>query len=324
MIKVLFSLIILCLLPVPGMLLLRAMRRHFAFSMGYICSMLINLLVFCLCVRRLAERYDAPGMLPVKAVFGVLLLECFLLVYVWIYRSYQSRKLMGIMQFFRLKNSRISVSVFDGLAILVWMAGAFSYICYVPEDALTMMADVNRVDLFGIINGDPGVMLAYYLKALIGISQADAVCLATPLSFYFAFVILMKEMADTLFEDRPSLASRGFFALAAVTLLGDCLYTQSHMVLHGLNHPENVITVVCVPLAFICGLRLYGAWDRFLENEKGAYRSLPYYMAALLLCIVCSHILYLRAFSLIGSTMILFVLLFLGRRYLSWTQSGKS
>ena len=315
MMKAVISLIALCFLPVPGMLLLKVLFRRLTYAAGYVSSLLLNLLVFCLCIQNMAEGYEAPGMLPLRLLAAVLLGEAVIFCVIWIRQSIKRKK------WFEFK--RVSFSPFFALACVIWIAGAFSYIRFVPEGALTMMADINRIDFFGITNGDFGVMLGYYLKSLIGISQADAVCLVLPLSFYFAFVVLMWEMANILFQDKPALVTRCFFALAALTVLGDCLYSQPFLVLHGLNHVENALTVLCVPLAFAIGLRLYFSWDRFLQDKEKADWSLGH-IIALLICGCSAYLLYLRAFALVGLNLIIFVLLFTGRRYLPWLQSGKS
>lgn len=312
--KDMISLIALCFLPVPGMFLLKALFGRLTYAAGYVSSLLLNLLVFCLCIQNMAKEYEAPDMMPVKLVAVIVLTELVVFCAIWILRSIKRKK------WFEFK--KVSFSPFLILACAIWIVGAVSYIRFVPEGAVAMMADVNRVDFFGITNRDFGVMLGYYLKSLLGISQADAVCLVIPLSFYLAFVILMWEMANTLFEDKPALATRCFFALAVLTVLGDCLYTQPFMVLHGLNHVENALTVLCIPFAFAMGLRLYFSWDRFLQDKEKADWSLGH-IIALLLCGCSAYLLDLKAFALVGLNLIIFVLLFIGRRYLPWLQSGK-
>lgn len=313
--KDVFSLIALCFLPVPGMLLLKVIFGRLTLAAGYVSSLLLNLLVFGLCIKRMAIGYKRPDMMPVKLTAAILLVELAVFGAVWIRQSIKRKK------WFEFK--KVSFSPFSALACVIWIAGAVSYIRFVPEDAVTMMADINRIGFFGVTNGDLGVMLGYYLKSLLGISQADAVCLVVPLSFYVAFVVLMWEMANTLFQDKPPLVPRCFFALAVLTVLGDCLYTQPFMVLHGLNHVENVLTVLCVPFAFAICLRLYFSWDRFLRDKKKAAWSFGH-IIALFICGCSAYFLYLRVFALVGLNLIIFVLLFMGRRYLPWLQSGKS
>lgn len=323
MIKVLFSLILLCLLPVPGMLLLRSLGRQFTFAAGYVSSMLINLTVFCLCIQDLARRFQPPGMQTIKVIVGVLAAEVILLVLIWIYRSRKAKKLLNAVQVFWMDGVSFSLSFFWCLAVFIWVAGAVSYIRYVPEGAVSMMADINRLGFFGATNSDPGVMLAYYLTVLLNLPQAPAVCLVVPLSFYFTFVVLMKEMAAVLYVDKPELTGRCFFALAVLTVLGDSLFSQPYMVLHGLNRLENVITVLCVPFTFAICLRFYFVWDRFLQSKDKAGWSICH-VIALLLCLYITYFFYPKTFALVGLNLVIFALLFAGRRYLPWLQSGKS
>lgn len=320
----------LCILPVFIMLLLKVLDRRFSFAGGYVCGIIFNLTVFSLYIRKMAKNMEEPGMAPVKIVLAAAAMEAVAFAAVVCVRCLKEKRWLGIRNLLYCsqkpdecrKEKRLYLLVYAG-TILIWMAGAFSCFRYVPQGAVTMMADINRLDFFGITNSDPMVMLGYYLKKLCGISQADGICIVIPLSFYVAFAALMWEMADTLFKNDGLKRSLCFLTEGILVVAGDCLYSQPFIVLHGLNRLKNVLLVLCVPLTFIIGLRLLFCEEKFIWF-KNKVPAMSAYWFALLLCIVSTYLLEKRAFALIGLNVIIFVLLFAGRRYLPWLQSSKS
>lgn len=330
MIRLLIALAVLCILPVFMMLFLKVLDRHFSFAGGYVCGTIFNLTVFSLCVRKMSRDMAEPGMVPVKVVLVTIVIEALAFAAVVCVRCFREKRWLGIGNLLychkkpdeRYRENRLYLPVCIG-AFLIWLAGAFSYFCYIPQGAVAMMADINRLDFFGITNSDPMVMLGYYLKKLCGISQADAACIVIPLSFYAAFVVLMWEMADTVFGPQVLKRSLCFLAEGVLVVAGDCLYSQPFIVLHGMNSLGNVLLVLCVPLVFIIGLRLIFSEEKLI-NPENKRLLMPVYWLALLLCIVSTYLLEKRAFALIGLNVVIFILLFAGRRYLPWLQSSKS
>lgn len=330
MIRLLIALAGLCILPVFLMLFLKVLDRHFSFAGGYVCGTIFNLTVFSLYIRKMAKNMEEPGMAPVKIVLGAAAMEVLAFAAVVCVRCFKEKRWLGIGNLLYCrkmpdeyhKKKRFCPPVCAG-TFIIWMAGAVSYLRYVPQGAVTMMADINRLDFFGITNSDPMVMLGYYLKKLCGISQADGICIVIPLSFYAAFVALMWEMADTLFKNNGLKRSLCFLTEGILVVAGDCLCSQPFIVMHGLNRLENALLVLCVPLTFAIGLRLLFCEEKFIRPENKVL-SMPAYWLALLLCIVSTYLLEKRAFALIGLNVVIFVLLFAGRRYLPWLQSSKS
>ena len=127
-------------------------------------------------------------------------------------------------------------------------------------------------------------------------------------------------MADALFESEGVKKNLCFLAEAVLIVVGDCLYTQPFLVLHGLNHMENVLLVLCVSFSFAIGLRFY----RMLETAEGKGLRLWGYWFALAVCVLGTCRFESRAFALICMNIVIFILLFVGRSYLPWLQSSKS
>lgn len=324
MLKVLLVLIGLCALPVVTMLLLKFADKRVTFGAGYVSGVIVNLTLFSLCVCRMAENMANPGLAPVKAVLGMICGEMVIILILAVVRCIKMKSRTGLRSLFLQEEGfrqpfRGKEAVGIAAAGALWLSGAFSYLHYVPDGAVTMMADINRLDFFGMTNPDIMVMLGYYLKKLFGISQADAVCIVIPLSLYAAFVVLMWETAGALFEGGRSKRVLCFLAEAVLTIAGDCMYTQSSLVLHGLNHMENAMLALCVPFAFAIGLRFYHS-----EGKTGKERlMMPGYWISFAVCIISACLLEQRAFALVGLNAIIFGLLFIGRRYLPWLQSSK-
>lgn len=330
MIKVLIALAGLTVTPLPMALLLKSIDRRSSLCQGYVSGVVFHLLIFALCIRRMAEKMTAPHMGAVKTLLVIILVEMTAFMIIVVFKCCKAKKWLGIRQLLHFHESageqwakkRIFLLFFGG-ACVIWLLGAFSYLRYVPEGAVTMMADINRLDFFGITNSDPMTMMGYYLKKLCGISQADAVCIVIPLSFYAAFVVLMWEMADTLFKKDVIKRSLCFLAEGILTVTGDCLYSQPFIVLHGLCRMENVLLILCVPFTFIIGLRLILSEEKIINPENKEI-FMPSGWFALLLCMISTCLWEKSAFALTGLNIIIYLLLFAGRRYLPWLQSSKS
>lgn len=330
MIKMIAALAILCALPVPAALLLKIVDRKIGLGCSYASGVVLHLTIFALCIKGMWEGMAAPDMKPVKVVLFVVLGETAVLAFVVAVKCYKDKKWPGIRQLFGSEvvdnarnSSRHTKLVSYVFAGILWVLGAFSYLFYVPDNAVTMMADINRLDFFGITNSDAMVMLGYYMKKLLGISQADAVCIVIPVFFYAVFVFLMWEMAKVLFGGDSLKSSLCFLSQGILVIAVDCLYTQSRMVLHGLNRLENILFALCVPLVFIIGLQLYLSEGKIIETESRRV-SMPCYLPGLAVCMVCAYLLDQRVFALTGLNAVIFILLFIGRRYLPWLQSSKS
>lgn len=330
MIKMIAALVILCALPVPAALLLKIVDRKIGLGCSYASGVLLHLTIFALYIKGMWEKMAAPDMRPVKAIVFVVLGEAAVLGFVVAVKCCKAKKWPGIRQLFGMEasdnartGSRHTELVVYILAGIVWILGALSYLRYVPGNAVTMMADINRLDFFGVTNSDAMVMLGYYMKKLLGVSQADAVCIVIPVFFYTVFVFLMWEMAKALFGEDSLKCSLCFLAQGILIVAGDCLYTQPHIVLHGLNHLENILPALCVPLAFIIGLQLYLSGKRIIDTENRE-QLIPAGLLGLAICMICAYLLDQRAFAIMGLNVIIFILLFIGRRYLPWLQSSKS
>lgn len=329
MIRMIAALAILCVLPVPAALLLKIIDRKMGLGCSYASGVVLHLTIFSLCIKDMWEEMAAPDTAPVKVILFVVLAETAALVVIAAVKCCMEKKLPGIRQLFGIEaagnvrhgGSHTERAVYI-LAGILWISGAFSYLRYVPDDAVTMMADINRLDFFGITNGDAMVMLGYYMKKLLGISQADAVCIVIPVFFYAVFVFLMWEMAKVFFEEDSLKRGFCFLSQGILVIAGDCLYTQPHIVLHGLNHPGNILLALCVPLAFMLGLRLYLSGRKIIDTENRRM-PMPSYLPGLAICMICAYLLDQRVFALTGLNAVIFILLFIGRRYLPWLQSSK-
>lgn len=336
MLRILMILTGLCILPMVTTLFLKVVDRQIALWTGYVSGVVLHVTIFSLCVRYRYQNALSPGLMPVKAVFGTIAFEAIAAIGVALMKYGRKKRKGNISALFRLKiNALRSVKANEWIGIFaacaVWMMGAVSYLRYVPDGAVTMMADINRLDYFGVTNSDPTVMLGYYLKKLFGVSQADAVCLIIPLSFYVPFVILMWGMAETLFPRTMSQADMAacsfgewrvdhrmkrclcFGFEAILTVAGACRFTQPYLVLYGLNHVENCLLALCVPFAFAVGLHFLLLQP---EDEKKKVGLTPGYCIAIAVCVISSYLLEPRAFALVGLNAVIFAVLFAGRRYL--------
>lgn len=325
MIKLFFILCTLCILPITMTMILKVLDCKITFTAGYIIGEIVNLTIFSLCIRAMAEDMAEPGLLPIKVILGISMFEILAFLTVLCIRCIKEKKWIGFVRLFYLDQhsnlrSHKKEIFFLILASIIWILGATSYLRYVSDGAVSMMAYINRLDFFGATNVNPMIMLGYYLTKLGRISQADAICLVIPLSFYFAFVILMWETAGALFESDMLKKTLCFFAESVLVVVGDCLYTQPFIVLHGLNQIENVLLVLCVPFSFAIGLRLYQEVEC---RGKNGFRMYGYWFA-LALCVISTYFFEQRALTLIGLNTVIFVLLFAGRRYLPWLQSSRS
>lgn len=330
MIRIIAALVILCALPVPTALLLKIIDRRMGIGCGYVSGAVLHLTIFALYIKGMWEEMAVPDTLPVKAVLFMVLTETAVLLAVVVLKCFKAKRWLGMKGLFGNEASG-SVVLFNRRkelllyipAGLIWLLGAFSYLYYIPADAITMMADINRIDFFGVTNGDAMVMLGYYMKKLLGISQVDAVCVVIPLCFYAAFVVLMWEIARTLVGENPLKCSLCFLSQGILVAAGDCLYTQANIVLHGLNRLGNVLFVLCVPLVFDIGLRLYLSGKKLIDVESREL-FMPSCFLSLAICLACTHLLDQRVFVLAGLNVVIFVLLFVGRRYLPWLKSSES
>lgn len=330
MIKMIAALAILCVLPVPVALLLKITDRKMGLGCSYAVGVVLHLTVFALYVRGMWESMAAPDTAPVKAVLLAVLAETAVLAVIVVVKCCKAKKWPGIRKLFgseavdsRKHGNRYTELVLYILASIIWISGVFSYLRYVPDNAVTMMADINRLDFFGITNSDVMVMLGYYMKKLLGVSQADAVCIVIPVFFYGVFVFLMWEMAKVFFGENFLKRGLCFLSQGILVVAGDCLYTLPHIVLHGLNHLENILLALCVPLAFIIGLQLYLSGRKIIDTDNRRI-LMPSYLLGLAICMICAYLLDQRVFALTGLNAVIFILLFVGRRYLPWLQSSKS
>lgn len=329
MINIIAALAILSALPVPAALLLRIIDNRTSFVYGYVSGIILHLTIFALCIQDMWEEMAAPDMAPIKTVLFVVLVEVVIFLAVIGAKCFKAKNWLSIRDLFGNKTDggaeqnsrRMPLLLYIGAAA-IWVLGAFSYLHYVPDNAVTMMADINRLDFFGVTNSDAMVMLGYYMKKLLGTSQADAVCIVIPVFFYAVFVFLMWEMPKVLFRNDSLKRSLCFLSQGILVVAGDCLYTQPYIVLHGLNHLANILFVLCVPLAFIVGLQLYLSGKKIVDVENRRL-SMSSYLLALAICMICTYLLDQRAFALIGLNVVIFILLFAGRRYLPWLQSSK-
>ncbi len=330
MIKMIAALAILCALPAPAALLLKIVDRKIGLGCSYASGVVLHLTIFALYIKGMWEEMAAPDMRPVKAIVFVVLGEAAILAFVVAVKCFKAKKWPGIKQLFGIEasdnardGSRYTELVLHILAGIVWILGALSYLRYVPDNVVTMMADINRLDFFGVTNSDAMVMLGYYMKKLLGVSQADAVCIVIPVFFYVVFVFLMWEMTRSLLGYNSLKCSLCFFFQGILVVAGECLYAQTYIVLHGLNRMENILMVLCLPLVFDIGLQLYLSEKKMVDvnNRK---LLMPSYFFVLVICMICTCLLDKRAFALVGLNVIIFVLLFVGRRYLPWLQSSKS
>jgi hypothetical protein len=312
------------MMPVPTAVLLKLINRYSTWAKGYVCGVLVNLTIFALDTCSMADRMEIPDLRPIKLLlaWNVFLMVC--IIAVVCFRCLQMKKWIGLRTLFfspdlSVMPSRKEVLILTA-ALLIYLIGACAYLYYVPDNAVAIMAEVNRLDYFGFVNDEPMVMAGYYLNKQWNVSVADAVCILLPLSVYPAVVALLWETAGSLFAEDSVKRSKCFLAEAVLLVGGDSLYMQAHFVLHGLNQLENILFVLCVPFAFAIGLQLYKEWD------EGDYRKICHrwdIWFPLLLCIIISALFSQKVFALVGINIFIFALLFVGRRYLPWLRSSK-
>ncbi len=312
MIKIVIAIFLLIMINVPYGLLLKVINEKISFMQGYVCGALFNLIVWEWCIAAICERMESPGMRPVKVLLTLCIVVIVMVTIIVVLRTIKKKNWIGHSQ--RLQTLNKKEAVCFVVAILVWGIGASFYVRYVPYQAVSVMADVNRVDLFGITNSNSMVMLGYYLHKLMSISVANAVCIVIPISFYVVFTVAMWEVASALYRKNLNSRTMCFLAEAILVLLGDCYLTFSYLALHNLHHTGYIALVITLPMAFASGLRLY-----FTEGKKQIISESVIWA----FCLLCSRVLDNFAFMLCAMTIFIFAILLIGRRYLPWLKSSK-
>lgn len=315
MILVLIMIFCMTILPITITLVFKLLFPKMAFSTLYVSSVIICLLLFSLIMYLMTIEIEQTSSAPIKmmlALFIIFFLVCVVMLGMQYARGKKLIQLFNIRWHFGAKDYRGECFIL-AVGCLVWMLGSVSYLCYVPDNAVELMAEVNRLKLYGGINKDPVIMLGYYFTNLFGISSAKAICIIIPVFFYSVFVITCWDLSIALFKDNIKKDSICFLAQGIMTLVGDCMYTQPHIVLHGLNDIGNILLVLCVPLVFSNGIRL-------CQDERSKWKE---YCFTPIVCMICTFLLDKRTFALVSINVIIFVLLFIGRRYLPWLQSAK-
>ena len=133
MIKLFFVLCGLCILPISMMLLLKVLDRKITFAAGYIMGVIVNLTIFSLCIRAMAEDMAEPGLLPIKVILGIALFEILAFLIAFCIRCIKEKKWIGFTRLFYLEQyGQLQLHkreiVFLALASIIWIFGATSYL----------------------------------------------------------------------------------------------------------------------------------------------------------------------------------------------------
>lgn len=321
MISVLVSMLYMGVLPIVTMFLLRLLFPRMTFVVGYTNGVIIYITLFSIFVHLWSYHTLLFVIKPLRIMVLMTLIELMVYIFIVNIRNLKKKKKETInnsgsdnLKCFNLHKNNTKWEMFIwGVSCIGWMVGATCYIRYIPDNAILLMADINRVDFLEVTNGNPIVMLGYYLMKFMKMSSAKAVCVVIPLFFYFVFAFVMWDLSGALFKDCDFKRIVCFFSETFLLIIGDCMYTQPHIVLHGLNDIGNILLVLCVPLVFSNGIRL-------CQDERSKWKE---YCFTPIVCMICTFLLDKRTFALVSINVIIFGLLFIGRRYLPWLQSTK-
>lgn len=305
------SICVICLLvagALPLATLIRLCKNKISAALGYISAMLVHTMIFTLCVWHMSDLMVGASMFPVKIMAGVVGAESCICVALIVYLSWRKDIKLQLPYVCSSKQDILLLL----LSIVVFLITGMHYFSQVSKETITMMADINRVDLFGVINNNPITMMAYYIKSLGGISQANAVCVVVPLFFYVAVVCALWEVAAALFAEDASKRNLCFLAEAILVLFGNCMFSMTGIITSGLVQMTNILLAIALPTVFSLCVRIYRV------DKKD---TIAYWVVGILM-LVCLYILDAVAFVLTAMTVFIFVLLIIGRRYLPWLRSS--
>lgn len=276
---------------------------------------LLNMAVFTGLVQDMAANLEAPGMMPVKVLLILCAVEVFVFMTLYTVQFIKAPKTgksskESLLEWFKKNVKQILLPV---AAAFIYLWAATVYLRFIPSGAVTMMADVNRIDLFGVTNSNPITMMAYYVKALTGISPANVVSVVIPFIFYIPVVCALWEVAAALYAGDTDKRNLCFLAEAILLLFGNCMYSMTGLVSSGLMNVTNICLVLSLLLSFALGFRIYQAEDKKEWICTGIVE---------LVVLICVYTMDVVAFALSAMTVLIFVMLLIGRRYLPWLKSS--
>lgn len=325
MIKAIVVAAVFWLLPLPALFCVKMADKKISALYGYLTGVLYNLLIFHISNGLLRLSGGSLGMNHIAVVLlsNVILLLAGIILWVRSLKSNRKKLRHGRETAIRKTQKRgqsgskkqsgrdwLAITILVIAAVACLLGGRF-YLLYEPNNAVPLMAAVNRLDFFPVVPKESMVSLGYYLVKLLGLTPAYALCVTIPLIFYPSAILLLWLMTGLVEE--KNLQTKALFFLIEVMLLliGDGKYTYPGLVLHGLNQITNISLVICVPLAFILSFRI------FVKKRKDGIWLLVFdIVAACFLWRTCGFVCIV--------VVVLFVLVFVGRRYLSWFQPSQS
>ncbi len=282
--------------------------------MTIVLGFILNMTVFASIVHTMADQMQAPGMLPVKVVLILCVVEVIAFLTIYIIRYMKTGKAIkplggSVVANMKKDYKQILVLVCAGV---IFLCAATTYLRFVPAGAVTMMADINRIDLFGVMNDNPITMMAYYIKSLSGISQANAVCVVVPLICYLPVVCALWEVAIALYAEDAQKRNLCFLAEGILVLFGNCMYSMTGIIGSSLLSMTNILLAVSLPVMFALCFRIY----------RGEKKDAIAVSVVGVVILVCLYILDAVVFVLAAMTAFIFILLMIGRRYLPWLKSS--
>lgn len=342
MIKALFFTIFFVLLPVPTMLLMKSLHRDFKWALGYLSGIMINLCVFVSTLKYMSKYYSGPSTLPLKITLAAVAVSGVGFVVSAIIRCCKDKKWIGISKLFYCdkdasSKTPISITMIYGVALIMFLLCAYRAIYYAPMDGVRRLADINRIDFFGLVNTDYSVMLGYYFNRLWGIPSYYLVYVVVPLTFIVAYGILCYSIADALFADDKYKKAMCFLIEMIMTLLGDCMYSHGYLALHGMVDASVVAIILAVPVIFVIGYiffnyegQLVTCTKKALPSDEGENKEiksyhfdLPMYWICLLIMSITSMMIDNKSCALALLGILTWALLLVGRRYLPCLKSFK-
>ena len=284
-------------------------------SLIIVMCFLLNMAVFTGLVQDMAANLETPGMMPLKVLLILCAVEALVFVtlyaigFVKLWKAGKGPK-ESLTERVKKESQQIMLLI---VAIAVYICAATVYLRIVPSGAVTMMADMNRMDLFNVTNGDSVTMMAYYMKALTGISPANMVCIIIPIFFYIPVVCALWEVASALYVEDAYKRNFCFLCEAILVLFGNCMYSMTGLVNSGLIDLTNICLVVSLLLSFALCFRMYHTEDK---------KEMICQCLVELVVLVCVYLMDVVAFVLSAMTVLIFGLLLIGRRYLPWLKSS--
>lgn len=356
-------------MPLPVAFFLKSLHKDYRWSTGYICGYVLNVTAFSKYIGKMAENGQSPSTAPIKFMIilnAIVLLAWLLLV---MYRCLKAKKWIGFECIFYVGkesmdqeqfgmidlptsdkihfikwelNKEVATKIVLGISAIVYLTCIYRILAFLPTDGLRQLADVNRIDFYGLVNSDYSVMVGYYFNKLLGMGSYYSIGIIIPLAAFVAIVMLCYEAAEVLCGNNSFYTSFCFMIEGILIVLGDCAYSHASIMLHGAGDASLALTITAIPIIFITGMRFLfykgsvvvkttedaivgvdaEGNDKHSDVNKLKF-NLPTYWISVALMLYCCYLIDTRVILMALINVFIFILLFIGRGYFPCMKSSK-